>query len=189
MATYIKPEAIKDASLPIGKVAAMSEDERLAFLVSLGLGNLTEVPDDGKVYGRTHGEWVEVGDGDWKYWGNITPTKDTIKYKFMPLSEAKEVYIVIRRTTKTGSGITWFGVIDNFLTLAGVCYSNNYTQDWAAHIIADIETKSIRSDFNYNMNPQALLIDNRIIAENKWGISFGSADSIAGDEVIHIWYK
>ena len=62
MATYIKPEAIKDASLPIGKVAAMSEDERLAFLVSLGLGNLTEVPNDGKVYGRTHGEWVEDED-------------------------------------------------------------------------------------------------------------------------------
>lgn len=40
MATYIKPEAIKDASLPIGKVAAMSEDERLAFLVSLGLGKI-----------------------------------------------------------------------------------------------------------------------------------------------------
>lgn len=63
MATYIKPEAIKDASLPIGKVAAMSENERLAFLVSLGLGNLTEVPDDGKVYGRKHGEWVEDEDG------------------------------------------------------------------------------------------------------------------------------
>ena len=40
MATYIKPEAIKDASLPIGKVATMSEDERLAFLVSLGLGKI-----------------------------------------------------------------------------------------------------------------------------------------------------
>ena len=40
MATYIKPEAIKDASLPIGKVAAMSENERLAFLVSLGLGKI-----------------------------------------------------------------------------------------------------------------------------------------------------
>lgn len=40
MATYIKPEAIKDASLPIGKVAAMSEDERLAFLVQLGLGKI-----------------------------------------------------------------------------------------------------------------------------------------------------
>lgn len=40
MATYIKPEAIKNASLPIGKVAAMSEDERLAFLVSLGLGKI-----------------------------------------------------------------------------------------------------------------------------------------------------
>ena len=40
MATYIKPEAIKDKSLPIGKVAAMSEDERLAFLVSLGLGKI-----------------------------------------------------------------------------------------------------------------------------------------------------
>lgn len=63
MATYIKPEAIKDASLPIGKVATMSENERLAFLVSLGLGNLTEVPNDGKVYGRTHGEWVEDEDG------------------------------------------------------------------------------------------------------------------------------
>lgn len=24
---------------------------------------LTEVPDDGKVYGRTHGEWVEDEDG------------------------------------------------------------------------------------------------------------------------------
>lgn len=63
MATYIKPEAIKDASLPIGKVATMSEDERLAFLVQLGLGNLAEVPDDGKVYGRTYGEWVEDEDG------------------------------------------------------------------------------------------------------------------------------
>lgn len=40
MATYIKPEAIKDASLPIGKVAAMSENERLAFLVQLGLGKI-----------------------------------------------------------------------------------------------------------------------------------------------------
>lgn len=40
MAIYIKPEAIKDASLPIGKVAAMSENERLAFLVSLGLGKI-----------------------------------------------------------------------------------------------------------------------------------------------------
>lgn len=40
MATYIKPEAIKDKSLPIGKVASMSEDERLAFLVSLGLGKI-----------------------------------------------------------------------------------------------------------------------------------------------------
>lgn len=40
MATYIKPEAIKDASLPIGKVAAMSENERLAFLLSLGLGKI-----------------------------------------------------------------------------------------------------------------------------------------------------
>lgn len=127
--------------------------------------------------------------GGGKYWGNITPTKDTIKYKFMSLSEAKEVYIVIKRTTKNGSGITWFGVIDNLLTLAGSCYGGDYTKDWAAHIIADIETKSIRSDFNFNTSPQALLIDNRIIAENKWGISFGSADSIAGDEVIHIWYK
>lgn len=73
MATYIKPEAIKDASLPIGKVAAMSENERLAFLVSLGLGNLTEVPNDGKVYGRTHGEWVETLDGrPWELIEEIT---------------------------------------------------------------------------------------------------------------------
>ena len=40
MATYIKPEAIKDASLPLGKVATMTEAERLAFLVSLGLGKI-----------------------------------------------------------------------------------------------------------------------------------------------------
>lgn len=43
MATYIKPEAIKDASLPIGKVAAMSEDERLAFLDLLGISNNWEL--------------------------------------------------------------------------------------------------------------------------------------------------
>ena len=84
------------------------------------------------------------------------PAKDTIKYKFMSLSEAKEVYIVIKRTTKNGSGITWFGVMDNLLTLAGSCYGSDYTKDWAAHIIADIETKSIRSDFNYNTAPNVL---------------------------------
>lgn len=43
MATYIKPEAIKDASLPIGKVAAMSENERLAFLDLLGISNKWEL--------------------------------------------------------------------------------------------------------------------------------------------------
>lgn len=93
MATYIKPEAIKDASLPIGKVAAMSEDERLAFLVSLGLGNLTEVPDDGKVYGRTHGEWVEAekAKGEYKQLINYTVAENTSQIEFLKTDAGEDI--------------------------------------------------------------------------------------------------
>ena len=77
METYINPQAIKDASIPISKVAAMSDNERLAFVDSLRLSNingetfLTEAPDDGKVYARTHGEWVNV-DFNWELIETIT---------------------------------------------------------------------------------------------------------------------
>lgn len=93
MATYIKPEAIKDASLPISKVAAMSENERLAFLVSLGLGNLTEVPNDGKVYGRTHGEWVEAekAKGDYKQLIDYTVTENTSQIEFLKTDAGEDI--------------------------------------------------------------------------------------------------
>lgn len=55
MATYIKPDAVKDGSLSKSKL-----DTALVNEIN---GKLTDAPKDGKVYGRSDGEWIEDEDG------------------------------------------------------------------------------------------------------------------------------
>lgn len=58
MATYIKPDAVKDSSIAKSKL-----DTALANEIN---GKLTDAPKDGKVYGRSDGEWVGV-DSNWEF--------------------------------------------------------------------------------------------------------------------------
>lgn len=55
MATYIKPEAVKDSSIAKSKL-----DTALTNEIN---GKLTDAPKDGKVYGRKDGAWEEVQNG------------------------------------------------------------------------------------------------------------------------------
>lgn len=99
MATYINPDAVKDGSLSKSKL-----DTALANEIN---GKLTDAPKDGKVYGRSDGEWVGLGD-EWKLIETLTLEEEVsvIEKSIEPNGDAyafKDIAIIISNVKQS----TW----------------------------------------------------------------------------------
>lgn len=96
------------------------------------------MPDDGKVYGRTHGEWVEAekAKGDYKQLIDYTVTENTSQIEFLKTDAGEDItkyrdliidFGLIYDANNTGRYITLITDQNRMAKTAGVCKAEYLT--------------------------------------------------------------
>ena len=99
---------------------------------------MTEVPDDGKVYGRTYGEWVEAekAKGDYKQLIDYTVTENVSEIEFLKTDAGEDITkyrdliidcILVYDASNTGRTITLITDKTRMAKLSGVCRAEYLT--------------------------------------------------------------